>query len=416
MMSPPDEASQGLSEAGFGEEEYRVRLDGLREQMALRSLDLCLVSTPENIFYLTGLDHWGYFVPHMLIVPQGGEMVLVTRQMEQVTVANQVRHAAFRGYEDHETAADVVVRLLSDRARAKERAGAAAAAVVDAIGGRSQQLRRIGIEKWSAGLPHGLAESLAAALEGVEWPDISGLIDAMRRVKSPREQNCMRAAAKISDAGMAAAIEAVHDGARERDIAAECHRAMIQAGGTFPGFGPFIRSTARLGEEHTSWGDGVCRAGDVVFLELSGCYRRYHAPLGRLVFVGRAPPESVSMAQVCVEAFDAAVAALAPGVLACDVYRAWQEVVNAAGLSHYRRHHCGYLVGIGFPPSWTGGNSVTGLRHDSDLEIRPGMSFHMLSWLMGTGRGDYFVSDTVLLGPDGPEVLTRTPCGPIEKR
>ena len=312
--------------------------------MMARDLDLCLVSTPENIFYLTGLDHWGYFVPHVLIVPQDGEMVLVTRQMERVTVANQVRHAAFQGYADHETAADVVVRLLGDRARAQDRIGAAAA-VVDALGPRPQRARRIGIEKWSAGLPHGLAESARRRAARVEWLDVSGLIDALRRVKSPREQACMRQAARISDAGMAAAIEAVHDGARERDIAAECHRAMIRAGGTFPGFGPFIRSTARLGEEHTSWGDGVCRTGDVVFLELSGCYRRYHAPLGRLVFIGRAPQELVTMAHVCSAAFDAAVAALAPGIRARDVYRAWQEVVDSAGLSHYRRHHCGYLVG-----------------------------------------------------------------------
>jgi Xaa-Pro dipeptidase len=412
-MTAEGEAGHDMAPA-FDEEEYRARLDAVRAQMAERDLDLCLVSTPENIFYLTGLDHWGYFVPHVLVVPPDGEMVLVTRQMERVTVANQVRHAAFQGYADHETAADVVVRLLGDRALAKGRVDAAGA-LVDAIGGRPQRLRRIGIEKWSAGLPHGLAESLAAALEGVAWQDVSGLIDGLRRVKSPREQAYMRAAAKISDAGMAAAIAAVHDGARERDIAAECHRALIQAGGTFPGFGPFIRSTARLDEEHTSWGDGDCRASEVVFLELSGCYRRYHAPLGRLVFIGRAPQESVRVAQICSAAFDAAVAALAPGILARDVYRAWQEVVDSAGLSHYRRHHCGYLVGIGFPPSWTGGNSVTGLRHDSFLEISTGMSFHMLSWLMGTGRGDYFVSNTVLLGPDGPEVLTKTPCGPIEK-
>ena len=48
---------------------------------------------------------------------------------------------------------------------------------------------------------------------------------------------------------------------------------------------------------------------------------------------------------------------------------------------------------------------MTGLRHDSDLAIEAGMSFHVLSWLMGTGRGDAFVSDTVLVknhaaGPD----------------
>jgi hypothetical protein len=28
---------------------------------------------------------------------------------------------------------------------------------------------------------------------------------------------------------------------------------------------------------------------------------------------------------------------------------------------------------------------------------------------MGAGQGDYFQSDTVLLGETGPEVLTRTP-------
>ena len=106
------------------------------------------------------------------------------------------------------------------------------------------------------------------------------------------------------------------------------------------------------------------------------------------------------MAEIARQAFDAVVAALRPGNLARDVYAAWQAVVDDAGLSHYRRHHCGYCVGIGLPPSWTGGNSVTGLRHDSDLEIRQGMSFHILSWLMGTGQGDDFLSNTVLLGPE----------------
>jgi Xaa-Pro dipeptidase len=119
------------------------------------------------------------------------------------------------------------------------------------------------------------------------------------------------------------------------------------------------------------------------------------------------------MAEGAGKACDAVLSALKPGSRARDVYAAWQAVVDGAGLDHYRRHHCGYSVGIGFPPSWTGGNRVTGLRHDSDLVIREGMSFHILSWLMGTGKGDYFVSNAVLLGPDGAEVLTRTPPGPI---
>ncbi|HEX6362879.1 MAG TPA: M24 family metallopeptidase, partial [Albitalea sp.] len=164
--------------------------------------------------------------------------------------------------------------------------------------------------------------------------------------------------------------------------------------------------------EHTTWSDTVLEEGDAVFLELSGCVGRYHAPLGRLVHVGRLPAQTEEMAAVCREAFDAVLTAFRPGALAREVYAAWQGVVDRAGLAHYRRHHCGYAVGIGFPPSWTGGNGVTGLRADSELELRAGMTFHALSWLMGTGRGDYFISDTVLLGPRGAEVLTDTPTGP----
>ena len=58
------------------------------------------------------------------------------------------------------------------------------------------------------------------------------------------------------------------------------------------------------------------------------------------------------------------------------------------------------------------GNTVTGLRHDSDLEVREGMCFHLLSWFTETGRGDFFVSNCALLGPGGPELLTQAPMGP----
>ncbi|MFQ5786087.1 MAG: M24 family metallopeptidase, partial [Alphaproteobacteria bacterium] len=268
----------------------------------------------------------------------------------------------------------------------------------------------IGIEQWSSGLPYGLARSIIASLPHVEWVEISTLVDSLRVIKSAAEQNCVREAARVSDAAMLAAMDTIRVGATEREIAAECHRAMIQAGGTFPGFGPFIRPASRFEEEHTSWGEGFLSEGDMLFLELAGCVRRYHAPMGRLVFVGSAPKAARKMSRVCRDAFDAVIEALRSGVPARDVYAAWQGVVDKAGLDHHRRHHCGYLVGIGFPPSWTGGNKVTGLRPDSDWVVQTGMAFHILSWLLRTGRGDYFLSNTVLLGERGPEVLTKTPC------
>jgi Xaa-Pro dipeptidase len=375
----------------FSDAEIARRLAAFRAGLVERGLDGAVVAAPENVFYLTGLDHWGYFAPHLLIVPMEGTPVLVTRAMERVSVEKQVRAAEFRGHSDSETAADMAARVLRDLGLAG---------------------RRIGLENWTAGLSHGLALSLRSQVDA-KWQDISSLIDDLRLVKSAEEQALMRQAAAVTDAAAGAAIAAIADGVAEREVAAACVAAMTRAGGAPPAFGPFIRPGSRLGEEHTTWGDGRYKTGEPVFLELSGCIARYHAPLGRLIHIGAVPDADARMAKTTQQAFDAVLSALRPGALAREVYAAWQNVVDGAGLPHYRRHHCGYCVGIGLSPSWTGGNKVVGLRHDSEMEIREGMSFHILSWLMGTGRGDYFISNAVLLGAKGAEVLTRTPTGPI---
>lgn len=372
----------------FSDAELASRLVRLRAAMASADLDTLLLSTPESIFYFTGLDHWGYFAPHFLIVPATGTPTLVTRAMERVTIEHQVRNARFEGHSDSEAAIARVADLLS-----------------------AATLGRLGIEPRSPALTYAAGQALAEALPNTRLIDATGLADRLRQVKSAEEQALMRQAGRVTSAAMAAALAALTDGAAEDEIAAECTAAMIRAGGEPPGFGPFIRPQARLAEEHTTWGHGHHHRGDRVVLEVAGCTARYHAPMGRMVDIGPTSDADAAMAEIARTAFDAVVSALRPGTRARDVYAAWQGVVDAAGMPQYRRHHCGYLVGIGLPPSWTGGNSVTGLRHDSELEIETGMSFHILSWFTETGRGEAFVSNCVLLGPDGPEVLTTLPDG-----
>ena len=374
----------------FSDAELSNRLSAVRREMAKREIDIAVLSQPESVFYLIGLDHWGYFAPTHLIVPMEGELVLVTRQMERVTIENQVRNARFAGHSDSESCASKLSAELSNLSGGK----------------------RLGFEIETSGFSFQAGQELFAAIGAGDMANISGMVDALRLVKSPEEQAYMRAAAQASDAGTQAVIEAIRDGAREADVAAECLAAMTRAGGTPPGFGPFIRPEARVAEEHTSWGTGTYAEGEKVMLEIAGCVARYNAPMGRFVHIGSIRDEDAEMAELSKRAFQGILDGLKPGVRALDVYNSWQAVVDAAGLPEYRRHHCGYLVGIGFPPSWTGGNKVTGLRHDSELEICEGMTFHAMSWFTETGRGDYFVSNCVLLGPDGAEVLTKTPMGP----
>jgi len=369
--------------------ELDLRHDALAAEMEHRGLEGLVVAVPENIYYLTNLDHWGFFACHALLVPLAGPMILVARAIERVTYENQVTNAEFIGFSDDGDPADAMVSGL----QRLHLAGA-----------------RLGLEKNSLFLTPRIAESLQEKTPEVTWLDASGLLDRIRLVQSPLEQAYTRRAAAAADAGTLAAIEAVHDGASDYEIAAECHRAMILAGSEYPGFGPFIRPTRRLGEEHTTWRGDVFHHGDAVFLEIGAAFRKYQAPMGRLVFVGSAPAAAGEAAELAIRGMRAICGAVRPGATGGDVYQAWQAVADAAGLGHYRRHHCGYLVGIGFPPSWTGGSMVTSLRPGSTLELKPGMTFHLHSWFTNTGRGDYFISNTALLTNEGCEVLThRTP-------
>src|SRR5438874_2404449 len=259
----------------FSTTEIASRHDNLRTKLATRKLDAAIFAAPENVFYLTGLDHWGYFAPHLLLVPLDGEPVLVTRAMERVSIEKQVKSAAFRGHSDSETAADLMARLIKERKLTG---------------------KRLGFEEWTSGMSAGLARSLTGQCEA-KWSDVSGLVDELRLVKSREEQALMRRAAAISDIAAGAAIAAIADGARECDVAAECVAAMTKAGGHPPGFGPFIRPGSRLGEEHATWGEGRFHSGEPAFLELSACVSRYHAPLGRLVHIGGISETDRAMAE-----------------------------------------------------------------------------------------------------------------------
>jgi len=369
----------------FPPEELKQRLLNVRSQMVVANVDGVVITIPENIYYLTELDHWGFFACHLLVVPREGEMILVCRAMESITIENQVKNARFFGHADNEDPANYIVSALSELGLLNS---------------------HIGMEKNSLFLTARLAESIQAKTPKVKWHDTSDLVSILRMVKSPLEMEYVRKAAKAADAGMLAAIDATHDGVSDYEVSAECIRAMILAGSEYPGFGPFVRPTSRLGEEHTTWRGEVFQKGEAVFLEIAAAYRKYQAPMGRLVYVGGAPVGAEKSAQLAINGMKAINDSIRPGAKAGDAYAAWHEVARKGGLENYHRHHCGYLVSIGFPPSWTGGSMVTALAPNSELELKVGMTFHTHSWFTNTDCVDYFISNTSLLTEDGCEVLT----------
>ncbi|RKX77235.1 MAG: hypothetical protein DRP87_09735 [Spirochaetes bacterium] len=155
------------AEQFFPDEEYSTRLRRLRECMREKAFDVLLVSSPENIFYLTGLSHQGHFAYQMLLVPIEEEMILITRAMEKVVVEDQVLpRARWFGFADHEDPARFTVKILEKEGFEKA---------------------RLGIEKDHMFLPPKIAEGIINGFHKALWKDASGIVEELRMVKSPRE-------------------------------------------------------------------------------------------------------------------------------------------------------------------------------------------------------------------------------------
>lgn len=388
----------------FTTEEHQRRIANVRALMAgdEHDIDALVITSPENIYYLVGLTHQGYFAFTMLVLPREGELSLLTRQMEAYTISQQAPDVLHIGYGDDEDAGDAAVAAL-------KRLGISRG--------------RVGVDRSSMFLPAGVWEEMELGLPDIEWVDTSrsastkaavryraGLVDEVRLIKSEAELDYIRAAAAVSDRAVSAGLATAGVGVNEKEVAAAVYEQMILGGGEYPGFVPLIRSSETLMQEHSTWRDRYLEPGDKLFIELSGAVARYHAPLTRMAYLGKAEVGAERAQTIALDAFDAVVETLHPGVATGDVYDAWQAVVDD-GLGHdkLRRHHCGYTVGIGFPPSWVGSSTVLGIRRGGKVEVKAGMTFHVLSWITDADLGDYFVSDTVVVGDDSGRVITTTP-------
>ncbi|MGH3736748.1 MAG: M24 family metallopeptidase [Micromonosporaceae bacterium] len=379
--------------AAFTPEEHAARIAATRAEMRRRDLELLVVVAPENIYYLLGLNHQGYFAFTLLLLPLRGAPVLVARAMEGPTVAAQAPQCAHAAFGDAQDAAQTAAAAIADLA---------------------PTAARIGVECSGMFFPIVAWEHIRTSLADRTWIDASDLVEAIRVIKSPAEISLVRRAATISDRAMAAGVATAGPGVTETAVAASVYRELIASGSDYPGFAPCIRGADILRQEHVTWRDRPLPYGGGLFLELSASAGRYHAPLTRLVHIGRFPTGVERVAETALAGLREVADQLRPGTIGSDVYAAWHKVISD-GLGHqdYQRHHCGYLVGIGFPPSWVGGSRVVGIRPDSDYQIRAGMVFHVLSWIIDEPPADYVVSDTVLVTEAGGELLTTYPRVPI---
>lgn len=371
----------------FPRAEFDGRLDRLRVEMAERRISLALIHSPENICYLTGHETPGYYVYQCLLVPAGGDPLLLMRETETVNARTYSYLEDIQGYPDTVDPVDATVQAVSNR---------------------GFDLSLVGLEDRSWFLTPRHYRQLVDALGTTSPLAIDELVARLRLVKSPLEIAAIREAARIATVAMDTALDTVGPGVPEREVAASIFATMMREGSEYLATEPYVASGPRSGAIHSSWSERVISEGEPVLIEIGPCVRRYNAALMRTAAIGDLPAQLATMAEVCVAALTAAVEQVRPGNTPEMVDRACKEVIAAADMSDLYRKRTGYSIGIGFAPDWGEGH-ILSLREGDQTRFESGMVVHVVPALRQVGLGGVGFSETVLLTPGGNEVLTNSP-------
>ena len=378
----------------FSEDEFRDRHARVCEALAAQGLDGLLVSRIEDQHWLCGLDTDGFVIFHMMFVGAEGQLTHITRTADLASIDYSSLCRDVRVWEDAED--NPKSRLIKDT-----------------LAGHGMKGKRIGVQIDSFGLLPNLYLELRETLDGwCELIDASGLIRAMRLVKSPQELEYHRHAGRVLDLACEKAIESTTPGVDEGHVLAEVYRVIWEAGADIPASRmPMGHGDKAMNVRYVT-GRGRIGENDQVTFEMGDAWRHYHVADMFTVLTGpTVNPRHLDMHAACVDALEAVQKTLRAGNTLGEVFEAHRATLDAHGFGGALLKACGYTMGATFPPSWM---EPPMIYRDNPLVIEPNMVFftHMILSERGTGL-TMSLGETAIITDDAPEVITHVPRDPI---
>ncbi len=364
----------------FPYSEYQRRVAELRERMAQRLLDAVIISDAENIMYLTDYQTTGYSFFQALVIPLEGEPFMVTRKLEESNVIARTWVEITRPYPDTGDAIQMLVTSL----------------VEFGLAGKT-----IGYERNSYYFTAYHQDYFQTSFSKSRLMDCFGIVEQGRLYKSAVELEAMQKAAVATRAGMKAGIEATRAGVTENEIGGAICQAMFSAGGEIPAVMPYVTSGPRTMIGHASWEGRTVQPGEHVFLEVAGCYRRYHTAMMRTVICGELSDSMHKAQEIMKLALKQAREELRPGLTVSDADKMLRNIINDNDIGARLITRSGYSIGIAFPPSWDEGY-ILSLYQGSSHILEQGMTFHVIPWMWGVdGDKTCGISDTFYITEKG---------------
>jgi Xaa-Pro dipeptidase len=387
------------------------------EVIARSGLSALVATTPQNIQYAAGyhserLHNFVALQAYVVMPPAPEDFCLILPSTEMVHLSSKRMSALrLRRYGTFHVMAETDAVFTTEELRLQQllaevpMSPSSVLALADALRKSGLAQGRIGIDE--SNMPWPVLDELRSRLPEARLEPAASWFHFMRMVKTEAELELARRVCAINEEGLRAALGAIRVGEGE-DRYYEAFRSQVVA----------LEATPRLWGTSSGrnsscffWpGTRTLEPGDLVRIDC-GCTRDgYWADTGITAVCGEPRPEHARVYRAIERAIEAGIEAARPGRPVSHVCETVLEVARREGLTDLQRHHCGHGIGLELyePPMLTraGGRSDIFAAGFEDTVLEPGMVVNIEAPYYRLGFGGLHLEHTVLVGRDGPEVLT----------
>lgn len=342
----------------------------LTAKLPEHKLDGLLVSAPANILYLSG-----FACDNALLLVEPGRTVLFTDPRYRLSA-------------QAESACQVKIErrplILAAAAWATRRL-----------------VRRLGFEKdhLSYGLFQQLEDTLPASFR---LTPAGSLVETLRAVKDEHELERIRRSSQLASQALLQILPSLRPGVRESEVAAELEHNLLRLSGEKAAFEPIVAFGPHSAEPHARPGANCLKTNDLILIDCGATHGHYASDMTRMFHLG--PPEARKkhLYEVVLEAQQAALSRIRPGVTAASVDAAARKVLARHGLHKAFVHATGHGLGLEIHerPRLARADR-TCLEEGMAVTVEPGVYLQEL--------GGIRIEDTVAVTRTGCEILTTAP-------
>lgn len=358
--------------------EFVERVERVQAGLDDRGIDGLVITHPTNRRYLTG-----FTADDIPPNESGGYVFVSPERFDLVTGSVNTFQAAAQ----------------SPHANVIKRGSGWAGHIAEFI--TKAQLHRVGYEPNAMleGVFRQTNEKLVEEGYRVEWVDADGLVDQIRKVKSPAEIQLLRKAFEITCEAFNEVSATISAGMSELEIARALEDAMVVRGAEGPAFPTIVASGPYAARPHHEPGSRRIEDGDTIVIDMGARFEGYCADLTRTVWIGDADDKLREIYNLVYGANEAAIERSHPGVTGKELDSYARDHIKAGGYEDEFSHSLGHGVGLRVHEGPTASTSSEDtMEPGNTLTIEPGI--YIEDW------GGVRIEDVLLFTDSGIEILT----------